>query len=105
MQELRPSQARELLEGTEPVQLLDVREVWEHELARLAAARLIPLVELPGRLGELDPDRPVLVYCHHGIRSRMAAGFLEQNAFPRVFNLAGGIDAWSLEIDPSVPTY
>src|SRR5690606_21149249 len=86
-------------------QLLDLREPWEHALARLPGARLIPPPELPSRLRELDSRAPVIVYCHHGIRSWHAACFLLENGFTDVGNLAGGIDAWSREIDPGIPRY
>ncbi len=87
------------------MQLLDVREAWEFDVAHIAGARLIPLAELPSRLRELDAARPVIVYCHHGVRSWHAACFLEQNGFAEVYNLAGGIDAWSRDADPDTPRY
>jgi len=89
----------------EPIQLLDVREVWEHEIARLEGATLIPLGELSERVGELDPDKPLVVYCHHGVRSYQAVLWLRQAGFPLVQNLAGGIDRWSQVIDPLVVRY
>ena len=65
----------------------------------------IPLAELTARLHELDDTEEIVVLCHHGIRSARVASFLAQNGFPKVANLAGGIDSWSAEIDPSVPRY
>lgn len=89
--------------------LLDVREAWEVAAARLdlpGAHRLhIPMRELPGRLTELDPQRPILGLCHHGLRSLQCVAFLSQRGYPNVYNIAGGIDAWSLEVDASVPRY
>jgi rhodanese-related sulfurtransferase len=85
--------------------LLDVREPWELALCRLADSVSVPLAALPSRLPELDPDAVTVVICHHGVRSSQAALFLERNGFSSVFNLAGGIDAWSHEVDPSLPTY
>lgn len=102
--QLPPRAVREQLTDTGG-QLLDVREPWEYELVRLPDALLIPLAELPSRLRELDADRPVIVYCHHGIRSWHAACFLVRNGFSQVINLAGGIDAWSREMDPALPRY
>jgi rhodanese-related sulfurtransferase len=61
--------------------------------------------EVPGRLSELDPTQPVLSLCHHGMRSLQVAHFLERQGFEQVFNIAGGIDAWSREVDASVPLY
>lgn len=85
--------------------LLDVRSADELELARIEAAVHIPLNELPLRIGELNPQAPIAVLCHHGMRSEMAARFLEKNGFADVANVAGGIDAWSQQIDSGVPRY
>ena len=87
------------------VTLLDVREPAEIELASLPATVKIPMMEVPGRLAELARDANVVVMCHSGGRSRRVARFLLDAGFTRVFNLAGGIDAWSREIDASVPRY
>ena len=88
----------------EEVFLLDVRETYEYELANLKG-HLIPLRQLKTRLGELDPSKEIIVYCHVGGRSARAVEFLRQNGFSKARNLEGGIDAWSVEIDPSVPRY
>jgi rhodanese-related sulfurtransferase len=72
--------------------------------ARTAELRM-PMAQHPARLHELDPDRPVACLCHHGGRSMQVAMFLEQQGFARVANIAGGIDAWSLQVDPTVPRY
>lgn len=89
--------------------LLDVREPWEFELAviRLSGTetRLIPMGEIVERISELDPRRPVVCICHHGIRSAQVAAFLTRNGFDAVYNLTGGIDAWSQRVDPSVACY
>jgi rhodanese-related sulfurtransferase len=85
--------------------LLDVRESAELALARVAAAVHIPMRDVPTRLHELDPSRPVVVMCHSGVRSRRVAEYLRGGGFNEVYNLAGGIDAWSREIDASVPRY
>ncbi|HSG63749.1 MAG TPA: rhodanese-like domain-containing protein [Gammaproteobacteria bacterium] len=87
------------------VQLLDVREPAELAIATLPNATHIPMLQVPLRLDELDPQRPIVVLCHSGGRSRQVAAFLLANGFERVYNLAGGIDAWSTDIDPSVPRY
>ncbi|HEX7046628.1 MAG TPA: rhodanese-like domain-containing protein [Gammaproteobacteria bacterium] len=104
VRQLAPKAVREHLADAGG-QLLDVREAWEYQLARLPGAIHIPIAELPSRLGELNIREPVIVYCHHGIRSWHAACFLEQNGFTNVGNLAGGIEAWSREIDPQMPRY
>jgi adenylyltransferase/sulfurtransferase len=96
--------ARRLAAG-DPLQVVDVREPYEHRIARLEAARLIPLRTLAAAAGELDPARETVVLCHHGIRSAAAAELLRGRGFRSVRNLEGGIDAWSLDVDPSVPRY
>jgi rhodanese-related sulfurtransferase len=88
-----------------PVVLLDVREPVELEFAAVSAATHIPMREISSRLAELDPEVPLVVMCHTGGRSRMVAQYLLGNGFTQVFNLRGGIDAWSTEIDPQVPRY
>ncbi len=85
--------------------LLDVREPWEYEKARIEGSQLVPMGEIPARLGELDPDQEVITICHHGGRSMQVAMFLEKSGFAKVHNLAGGVDSWSKTVDPSVPVY
>jgi rhodanese-related sulfurtransferase len=102
---LSPAQLRQLLDAGEPLVLLDVREPEEVALGRIAGALHIPMGEIPGRLHELDPDAAIVVYCHHGIRSASVAAFLLQREFTNVANLGGGIDAWSLAVDPTLPRY
>lgn len=84
--------------------LLDVRQPEEYEVARVEGAVLIPLAELPGRLAGLPKDLPLVVMCHHGIRSAHAVHHLREAGYDAL-NLTGGIDAWSREIDPKVPFY
>jgi rhodanese-related sulfurtransferase len=87
------------------VVLLDVREPAELEMASVASALHIPMREIPARLTELDRDTPLVVMCHSGGRSRRVAEYLLANGFSRVFNLSGGIDAWSTQLDSHVPRY
>ncbi|TMA23077.1 MAG: hypothetical protein E6J88_13335 [Deltaproteobacteria bacterium] len=107
MMEIRPEQLAEKLRRGEPVWLLDVRQEWEHQLARLPDQALIPLHELQQRLDEVQPPAGALVvtYCHHGVRSLSAAAILRQAGFGDAVSLAGGIDLWSRMIDPSVAQY
>lgn len=84
--------------------LLDVRERWEWELARISEAQLLPIGELEAQADSLDTTRELVVYCHSGVRSRMAVSWLRMRGF-RARNLAGGIDRWSRDVDPSVPRY
>jgi rhodanese-related sulfurtransferase len=85
--------------------LLDVREPWEHDKARIEGSQLIPMREVPARVAEIDRDAEVVAICHHGGRSMQVAMFLEKQGFKRVHNLVGGIDAWSRSVDPAVPLY
>lgn len=85
--------------------LLDVRDLPELDLARVNDCVHIAMHEIPARFTELENKRPVVVMCHSGIRSRHVAEFLAANGFDRVFNLTGGIDAWSRELDSSIPRY
>jgi rhodanese-related sulfurtransferase len=103
MQTLSPGDFRALMESGATI--VDVRMPEELELARLPGAVAIPLPQLASRLGELDPEAPVGLLCHHGVRSELAARLLERNGFKSVAHLEGGIDAWSQAIDPSVPRY
>ena len=96
---------RERMRSGEPYILLDVREPFEFEMARIEGANLIPLGELPARWQELDREKEIFVYCHSGVRSDRAAEFLRSAGFEKVANIAGGIDAWSQEVDPNVPRY
>lgn len=86
-------------------QLVDVREPWEHVICALDGALRMPMNELPRRLQELDPTRPTVVLCHHGVRSLQVARWLEHQGFTDVANLTGGIDAWGRDIDPDMATY
>jgi len=93
------------LAAGEPVAILDVRQPWETELCGLAGSLRIPLGELPGRTAELPTDQPLVVLCHHGVRSRQAAAWLRIQGYDRVINLSGGIDAWARRIDPTMKVY
>ena len=91
--------------GSAAPMLLDVRESWEFELCHIPGSRLVPMSELPGVLAELDREAPIVVVCHHGVRSYQAALFLEQAGFRRVSNLTGGVDAWADTVDRAMPRY
>ena len=85
--------------------LVDVREPNEFAFAHIQGSLHIPLRQLPERTQELDPEQDIVVLCHHGMRSQQACLFLEQYGFSNLYNLKGGIDAWSLNCDPTVPRY
>ena len=85
--------------------IVDVREPWEYDRARIEGSTLIPMRELPARVGELPGDREIVLMCHHGTRSAQVANWLARNGIERVHNLAGGIDAWARTVDPAMPRY
>ena len=89
----------------EDLLLLDVREPEELAIAAIPWATVIPMAEVPSRMNELPRDKAVVVMCHHGSRSDRVAQFLNANGYDNAVNLDGGIDAWSLAIDPNVPRY
>ena len=102
--QLTVKELKRRINAGEDVYILDVREPWEFKIAQIGG-KLIPQNDVPQRLAEIDRDREVIVHCHSGVRSQRIAEFLKQQGYPRVVNLAGGIHAWSEEIDPKVPKY
>lgn len=110
--QIRPSQLAAWLESVrahgEPV-VLDVREPSELQVASVKADGFklltIPMGVIPPRLAELDPEQPIACLCHHGGRSMQVAAFLQSRGFSHVANIAGGINAWSAELDPTIPRY
>ena len=108
MREVTPDECKAYLEQAEtrPL-LLDVREPWEYQIVHLEDSQLIPMREIPAMIAAeaLDPDQEIIVICHHGIRSRQVALFLEHQGFPDVVNLSGGLDAWARHTDTNLPTY
>jgi len=98
---------KQLRDSGQPFVLLDVRNPDEYATAKIEGATLIPMGELQARLGELEPHKQdhMVVHCHHGGRSMRVTQFLRQQGFTQVQNLDGGIDAWSLQVDSSVPRY
>ncbi len=94
------------LDAGEKLRLIDVREADEWAKGKLPTAEWIPLGDFPKRAPEeLASDETIVLYCHHGGRSSRAQGILKGQGYPTVLNLVGGIDAWSLQVDPSVPRY
>jgi rhodanese-related sulfurtransferase len=88
------------------IQLLDVREPWEFETARIDGSTLMPMGDVPGRAHqELDPDAHIVTICHHGVRSLNVAVWLRNQGFEKAQSLSGGIDAWSALVNPAVPRY
>jgi len=103
--EIEPPELKRRLEAGEQLTVLDVREPWELAIAHLPGTLNIPLGEVPARMGEIDRQRPLVIMCKAGGRSLRAAQFLASQGFSGVANLSGGITAWALQVDPSVPTY
>ncbi|HET9367887.1 MAG TPA: molybdopterin-synthase adenylyltransferase MoeB [Candidatus Udaeobacter sp.] len=103
--EISPHELKQRMDAGEPFELIDVREPFEYEIARIEGAKLIPLGEIAQRLDDLEREQPIIVHCHSGKRSAQAVRLLQQRGFAKVYNLGGGIDAWSEQIDPNVPQY
>lgn len=107
MQQIRARQLAEwLADDNRPAPvLLDVREPWELDLCQLAGTQHIPMHLVPVRCDDIDPNRDVVVICHHGGRSMQVAMFLERKGFRSVHNLMGGVEAWAAEVDPTMRRY
>ncbi len=103
--QIRASELADRLKAANGPLLVDVRTPNEWQLCKIAGAIHLPLNQLAHRLEELDREREVVLYCHQGIRSQQAADFLAWQGFKHIYNLVGGIDAWSTEVDPSVARY
>jgi rhodanese-related sulfurtransferase len=104
--EITPEEVKNLTDRNERFTLIDVREPWEHETARIEGATLIPMGEIPNRAHqELDPEDHIVIYCHHGVRSMNVTAWLRQQGFEKAQSMAGGIDAWSRRVDQKVPVY
>ena len=107
MKSITATELAAFLKMPDAPRLLDVREFEEFEIVALPNARLVPLGQIPARVEQIADwkNEPVVVYCHHGIRSMHAINFLTHAGFTDLTNLSGGIDAWSREVDPKLPRY
>jgi rhodanese-related sulfurtransferase len=104
--EIKPAEVSELLKGGIPLRLIDVREPAEHAICHIEGSTLIPMQSIPRHLNELDADGArIVVVCHHGVRSLAVADWLRRQGIENCQSLTGGIDLWSLQIDPAVPRY
>jgi rhodanese-related sulfurtransferase len=104
--EITVEEVKGKLEAGDAFKLLDVREPWEFETAKIAGAKLMPMGDVPSRAHqELDPDEHIVVLCHRGVRSMNVTVWLRQQGFEKAQSMRGGIDAWSRRVDPSVPMY
>ena len=106
MRHFTPLELKQYLESAtvEPL-LLDVREPWEFRHCHIEHSRLIPMGQILDAVGELDPQQETIVICHHGIRSRQVAYYLEQHGFSRVINLEGGVEHWAQQVEPTMKRY
>jgi len=102
---ITPRELKDRLDKGDKLFILDVREPWEYSMAKIEGSVLIPLGTLPQSLDKLDRNTEIVAHCHHGMRSDDAVGFLLQQGFTNVKNLVGGIDAWSIQVDSTVPRY
>ena len=102
---ISPAQLAEQIKSGEALRLIDVREPVEYEIARIAGAELLPLSRFNEWAHRLNTEERIVVMCHHGIRSAQVCAMLAQGGFDKLYNLAGGIDRWSQEVDGSVPRY
>jgi rhodanese-related sulfurtransferase len=102
---ISPKELKKSLDNGDKLVLVDVREEWEYSLAKVDGSILIPLGTLPQSLAQLNRDSEIIAICHHGMRSADATNFLLQQGFQKVKNLVGGIDAWSTQVDGTVPRY
>lgn len=106
--EVTPAEVKRRLDAGERLVLLDCRERNEHALTAIAGAELLPLREIPAALPDLEAkaeDATLIVFCHHGVRSLMAVDWLRSQGVANCQSMTGGIDRWSLEVDPAVPRY
>jgi rhodanese-related sulfurtransferase len=104
--EISAGQLKALQKTGEPFLLLDVREPWEFDTAKIEGAKNIPMGDIPTRANqELDPDAHIVVVCHHGVRSLTVTNWLRQQGFDKVQSMRGGIDGWARTVDPKVPLY
>ncbi len=103
--EILPLEVKQRLERGEKLMLVDVREPHEHAICRIEGSVLIPMGTIPANLQKLDTDEDVICFCHHGMRSMDVANWLRTQGVASARSMAGGIDRWSVEIDPKVPRY
>ncbi|MFN7995484.1 MAG: rhodanese-like domain-containing protein [Bryobacteraceae bacterium] len=104
--EISPAQVKARLDAGEKIRLIDVRELFEHQQAHIAGAELIPMRTVPQHMQSLrETDGDIVVFCHHGMRSLQVVEWLRRQGMENSVSLAGGIDRWSVEIDPAVPRY
>lgn len=105
IQNLDPSEIKNILDSEENIKLIDVREKWEYEYAKIEGSENIPLSIFVHSVNQLDTNQKTIVYCHHGARSYQACSYLIRNGFKNVINMYGGIDAWAESVEPEMARY
>ena len=106
MRELNAVQLKAYLDSCdEPPLLLDVRQPWEFDICKIDNSVLIPMSQIPAKVESLDAERETVVICHHGIRSRRVAYYLEHAGFSNIINLSGGVSQWAQTVDSAMATY
>jgi len=103
--EITPLEVKERLDRGEKFTFVDVREPWEHQTAHIEGSRLIPLGQIPAKFGELEAAGDMVLFCHHGMRSLDAAAWLRSQGVEGARSMSGGIERWSVDVDPKVPHY
>jgi rhodanese-related sulfurtransferase len=103
--EISPRDVKEKLARSEPFAFIDVREQWEYDASRIEGSTLIPLRQIPANLATLQQAGEIVLFCHHGMRSMDAAAWLRSQGVAGARSMSGGIDRWSVEVDPKVPRY
>jgi adenylyltransferase/sulfurtransferase len=103
--EIMPREVKQRLDRGEKLLLVDVREPHEYAVCQIEGSMLIPMGTIPANLQKLDTEEEVICFCHHGMRSRDVVNWLRAQGIKSAKSMAGGIDRWSVEIDPKVPRY
>ena len=105
VEDITPKDLAQRMESDEKPQVLDVREDIERDIACIPGSLHIPMQQVPARVAELDRDRPIVIYCHHGMRSYQVACYLHEQGFAKVYSLGGGIDGYAMDVDPAMTRY
>ena len=105
MKQITPEELKLSMDMGNLPTLLDVRETWEYEICHIDKSVNISMSLIPSRLAELNPEKEIVIICHHGVRSLQVAGYLEAQGFTNISNLAGGIDAWARSVEPVMTQY
>ena len=103
--EITVTEVHAMREKGDPFTLLDIREQWENDLVTIDGSHFVTMEEVPSKFSEFDKDKPMVIYCHTGVRSAAVTSYLLEQGFLDVKSMVGGIHAWAIQIDPTLPTY